>query len=227
MGTYEDDKYKDGLSGDAPSIFGPGIFGTEEGYKAQQEGYRAFLRNESLIKQAREDREKQEAAAKWSPSDDDYSPNSGTYVAGDGSSLNNPGLKILWLPIVIGFSFLMAAGYQEYQKSNPCAPPKSSAEFPMPTKTCSGLKNSFFEPERGITKIRVPLAKECWTGWVNTPPEWEKWEFQWTGPGGIWIQFLNDKPIWLPPNSSIPFGIKRGIFRASGNGNIFVSLTKN
>lgn len=101
----------------------------------------------------------------------------------------------------------------------------SMAEFPKPASTCEGAGNLFFNPAEGRVKIETQLAKECWTGWVNTPPDWKDWEFQWTGSGGIWIQFLNEEPMWLPSKSSIPFGTKRGVFRAAGNGQLFASLT--
>lgn len=108
------------------------------------------------------------------------------------------------------FGFLI---YKTYFKPVP----KSPAEFSAPTSTCAGAENSFFAPERGITRIKVPLSPTCWTGWVHTPPDWPGWEYISTGPGGLWIQFLNGPSLWIPSGETIPFGVRRGIFRASSS----------
>lgn len=101
-----------------------------------------------------------------------------------------------------------------------------SSHIPHPP-ICGGGTNQQFLPEKGITTVTVPMDKACFGGYITTPADWPHWDYQGSANKGFWIWFLGDEePIWLPPDSVRDFGNKRGIFRTSGEGNLYVKIRR-
>ena len=98
----------------------------------------------------------------------------------------------------------------------------AAGAFPAPTG-CLGKDDRQFLPETGIRKVKVPMSKTCFSGFITTPADWPRWDYQSSANKGFWIWFLGDKaPIWLAPGSVTDFSVKRGIFRVAGEGTLFV-----
>jgi hypothetical protein len=103
--------------------------------------------------------------------------------------------------------------------------PQTAAAFQAPSSF--DAQNYLFAPEAGIVTLKVPMSRERFSGFITTPADWPRWYCQSDKNRGFWLWFLGDKkPIWFPPGDTRDLGERRGIFRVSGEGNLFVSIRK-
>lgn len=84
---------------------------------------------------------------------------------------------------------------------------------------CADAKDVFFYPDRGMTKVRVPMRRDCWSGWISTPIDWD-WEFETVERKGADVWFRDGERKWFGPNDTTRWLNRRGVFRVRGEGDI-------
>ena len=129
-----------------------------------------------------------------------------------------------WLFTLLTLAAVGWFGWKYLNRSIAATPaPPALPEYPA----CAGSKNLFFDPYKGITKITEAMHLNCWSGWITTPADWERYYVQtFDNDYGLEVWFRDGSRIFVPAGDTPWFPNRRGIFRLRGKGGVVISIEK-